>query len=234
MSDTRGLVIVGDSSFAEVAHEYLTEDSDYQVAAFAVERAHLTRGTLLGLPVVALEDLAQAFPPDGHEVYVAVVYGELNRLRTRLVETVDAMGYNLASYVSSHARVSPSAKMGRHCFIFEDNVIQPYVNIGDNVVFWSGNHIGHHSTIGDNCFISSHVVVSGHCEIGDNCFFGVNSATADNVRIAKDCWIGPGVTITANTVAGNLFPAAKVEAARASTYRFFKIDPEPCAGASED
>jgi len=223
MKRTKQLVIVGDSSFAEVAHEYFSQESEYRVVAFAVERAFLNREELFGLPVVALEDLAEAFPPAQHAAYVALVYGELNRLRARLMAAVDAMGYELASFISPHARVSPSAKIGDHCFIFEDNVIQPYVTIGDNVVLWSGNHIGHHSSIADNCFISSHVVVSGHCVIGANCFFGVNAAVANDVTIANDCWIGPGVVISTNTEAGQMFPATKAEASRASTYRFFKL-----------
>lgn len=223
MQSGKKLVIVGDSSFAEVAYEYFQQDSGYQVAAFAVERAFLNRDELFGRPVVALEDMADAFPPARHDVYVAVVYSELNRLRTRLVAAVEAMGYGLASFVSPHARVSPSARLGRHCFIFEDNVIQPYVTLGDNVVLWSGNHIGHHSSIGDNVFVSSHVVVSGHCIIGENCFLGVNAAVANDVKIAKDCWIGPGIVISADTEAGQMFPAAKAEPSRASAYRFFKI-----------
>jgi sugar O-acyltransferase (sialic acid O-acetyltransferase NeuD family) len=224
MNQSRRLVIIGDSSFAEVAYEYFSRDSEYQVVAFAVERTFLDREELFGLPVIALEDLEKAFPPADHAAYVALVYGQLNRLRTRLMAAVEGMDYALASFISPHARVSPSAKLGRHCFIFEDNVIQPYVTIGDNVVLWSGNHIGHHSQIGDNCFIASHVVVSGHCEIGENCFLGVNAAVANNIEIAKDCWIGPGVVIGANTQPGQMFPAAKAEATKVSTYRFFKVE----------
>ena len=223
MGSARNLIIVGDSSFAEVAHEYFSRDSDYVVVAFAVERAHLSKGELFGLPVVALEDLSGQYPPERHEVYVALVYSELNRLRTRLLDSVDAMGYGLASYVSPYAWVSASATLGRHCFVFENNVIQPYVTVGDNVVLWSGNHIGHHSRIGDNCFISSHVVVSGHCVIGENSFLGVNSAVANDVQISRDCWIGPGGVISANTEAGQMFPADKAQAAKADTYRFFQI-----------
>jgi sugar O-acyltransferase (sialic acid O-acetyltransferase NeuD family) len=223
MNTNRQLVIVGDSSFAEVAYEYFTHESEYQVAAFAVERAFLTRGELLGLPVIALEDLAATYPPSQYAAYVALVYGEMNRLRTRLMEVVEALGYDLASFISPHARVSPSAKLGRHCFIFENNVIQPHVTIGSNVVLWSGNHIGHHSHIGNNCFIASHVVVSGHCGIGENCFLGVNGAIANNIEVAKDCWIGPGVVIGADTQPGQMFPATKAEASKVSTYRFFKV-----------
>jgi UDP-3-O-[3-hydroxymyristoyl] glucosamine N-acyltransferase len=113
--------------------------------------------------------------------------------------------------------------IGEHCFIFEHNVVQPFVAVGNNVVMWSGNHIGHHSVIGDNCFISSHVVLSGYVDVGQNSFLGVNCAVANNTKIAEDCWIGPGVTITGNTEAGGIYPADKAQISRVSSLRFFKV-----------
>ena len=223
MEKDRRLVIVGDSAFAEVAYEHFTRDSRYEVAAFAVERAFLKRESLLGLPVVAFEDMAERFPATTHEVYVAVVYTQLNRLRARLVSAARNLGYALASFVSSGAKVWPNVSLGEHCFIFEANVVQPFVKIGANVVLWSGNHIGHHSVIGDNVFISSHVVVSGFCDIGENSFLGVNVAVANNVHIGKDCWIGPGVVISQSTKDGELYRSPPGELAKVSAPRFFKI-----------
>ena len=51
------LIIVGDSAFAEIAYEYFTYDSDYEVVAFSVEKAYLKRNRLFGLPAVPFEDL---------------------------------------------------------------------------------------------------------------------------------------------------------------------------------
>ena len=160
MLKKRQLIIVGDSAFAEIAYEYFTHDSDYEVVAFSVERDYLNRESLFGLPVVPFETLEETYAPADHSVYAANVYTQLNRLRTRLCRQAKAKGYQLASYVSSRAFVWPNVEIGEHCFIFEDNTVQPFVKLGDNVVLWSGNHIGHHSMIEDNCFISSHVVVS--------------------------------------------------------------------------
>src|SRR6185437_4243859 len=154
MEKDRNIVIVGASAFAEVAHEYFTHDSRYRVAGFAVERAFLDRGELMGRPMVAIEEIERHFPPAEHDAYVAIVYSQLNRLRTRLAAGVKARGYRLASYVSSRASLWPNVRLGEHCFIFENNVVQPFVTLGSNVVLWSGNHIGHHSAIGDNVFIS--------------------------------------------------------------------------------
>src|SRR5262249_44411276 len=159
MDKDKDLVIVGDSAFAEVAYEYFTHDSPYRVAGFAVERDFLKQDCLFGLPVVALEDVERHFPPTSHAAHVAVVYTQLNRLRARLAANVKARGYALASYVSSRAFVWGNVVLGEHCFVFENNVIQPFARIGDNVVLWSGNHVGHHSVIEENCFVSSHVVI---------------------------------------------------------------------------
>lgn len=223
MPENTNLVIIGDGAFAEVAAEYFREGSEYEVAGFAVERDYLRKTELLGLPVVALEDLETIFRPADHDAFAAITYIGLNRLRTRLAAVAKAKGYRLASFISGHARIAKSARLGEHCFVFEDNVVQPYVTLGDNVVLWSGNHIGHHSEIGDNCFISSHVVVSGYCDIGTSCFFGVNAAIANNLSVAKDCWIGPGVVISADTEVGQMFPAANAAASRVDTHRFFKL-----------
>ncbi len=223
MPNNSKLVIVGDGAFAEVAAEYFGDDSHYEVAGFAVERDYLQRSELLGLPVIALEEMEKIFPPDEHDAFAAITYNELNRLRTRLAAKAKSMGYRLASFISSHARIAKSASLGEHCFIFEDNVVQPYVSIGNNVILWSGNHIGHHGCIGDNCFVSSHVVISGYCNIGQNCFFGVNSAVSNSIDIADDCWIGPGVVISGNTAKGQVFRPHKAEAAKADAYRLFRV-----------
>ena len=220
---SRRLVLVGDSAFAEIAYEYFTHDSPYEVVGFGVERAYRKRDSLFGLPVVDFEDVESRFSPAEHSMFVAVVYSQLNRLRARLFEAGRRKGYAMASYVSSRAFVWPNAQIGEHCFIFEDNTVQPFVAIGYDTILWGGNHIGHHSKIGNHCFISSHVVVSGFVEVGDHVFIGVNATVSNNVRIAKDCWIGPGVTITKDTEEGRLYRPTAAEPATVSAPRFFKV-----------
>jgi sugar O-acyltransferase (sialic acid O-acetyltransferase NeuD family) len=203
VSKSRKLMIVGDSAFAEIAYEYFTHDSEYQVVGFAVERDFWHRDQLFGLPVVALDEAPRRFAPGEHSFHAALVYTQGNRLRARLYRETKALGYVPASYVSSQAFVWRNARLGEHCFVFENNVVQPFVAIGDNCVLWSGNHIGHHSRIRDDCFVSSHVVVSGFCEIGNRCFMGVNSTVANNTTIGDDCVVGAGATVLGDVPAGN-------------------------------
>lgn len=223
MTQPKDLLIVGDSAFAEVAYEYFTHDSAYRVVGFSVERAYLKKPALFGLPVVPLEEVEATFDPAAHSAFVAVTYTQMNRLRARLYQAVKAKGYAPASYVSSRAFVWGNVAVGEHCFIFENNVVQPFVKLGDNVILWSGNHVGHHSTVGDNCFISSHVVLSGYVAVGENCFLGVNSAVANNRTVGRDCWVGPGVVLTGDAPDGSLYGAPKAEPSRVGSLRFFRV-----------
>lgn len=218
------LIIVGDSLFAEIAYEYFTHDSTYEVVAFAVEREYRERDELFGLPIIDFESITERFPPSEHSVYVALVYTQLNRLRARLAAASKELGYPLASYVSSAAFVWRNVQLGEHCFVFENNVVQPFVRIGDNVVLWSGNHIGHHSRIRDNCFISSHVVISGSVDIGENSFLGVNSTLVNDITIGCDTWLGPNVTLTRDVAPGSVYRPARSELRAGSSYKLFGVE----------
>jgi len=223
MDKTRKLVIVGDSAFAEIAREYFDADTGYEVVAFAVETPFLKRETLHGLPVLPFETLEERLDPARHDVFVACTYTQLNRLRQRLAADAKARGYKLASYVSPRAFVWKNVELGEHCFVFEDNTVQPFVRIGENVVLWSGNHVGHHTAIEPHVFVSSHVVISGFCSIGAHSFLGVNATIANNVKVGADNWIGPNVAVMKDTPEGALFKTEQPEPARVSALRFFRV-----------
>ena len=223
MKKNKKLVIIGDSAFAEVAYECFSRDSDYEVVGFSVESAYLKQDSLFGLPVVAFETIHEKFSPQQVDFFAAVAYTRLNRLRTRLYQAALVKGYRPASYISSRAFVWPNAEIGEHCFIFEDNTLQPFVKIGNNVILWSGNHIGHHSVIQDHCFIASQVVISGFCTIGRYTFIGVNATVVNNLRIGEDNWIGPGVLLVRDTAPDQIFKIAQPPPAKIGARHFFKV-----------
>lgn len=220
----RRLILLGDGPFAEVAFEYFTHDTTYEVVAFSVERSYLRRDRLFDRPVVPFEDLESLYPPAEHSFYAALVYTQLNRLRTRFYQQAKGRGYSPASYVSPRAFVWRNVELGEHCFIFENNVVQPFVRVGANVVLWSGNHIGHHSRIGSNCFISSHVVVSGNCDVGESCFLGVNCTLIDSIRLGRDSLIGAGALVTREVTENQLVKGSPGEVAKVGARAYFKVN----------
>ena len=217
------LVIFGVGDISQLAHFYFTEDSNYEVVAFAVDAAYLKAPIFCGLPVVAFEDVAHVYPPDRHDFFIALSYSKLNALRKEKYLAAKALGYKLASFISSQATLLSRLPVGENCFIFEDNTIQPFVNIGNNVTLWSGNHIGHHSVIKDHCFISSHVVISGGVEIGEQCFIGVNSTLRDHIKMGDRCVIGAGSLLLADAEAEGVYVGSATERSRVPSSRLKKI-----------
>lgn len=202
------IVIFGAGDIAELAHFYFSTEAGRTVAAFTVDRDFLPSGQeICGLPVVPWEDVDATYPPEDHDLFVAVSYAQLNQLRAAKVAEARSKGYTLSSYVSRRATILTQYPIGENAFILEDNTIQPFVRIGRNVTLWSGNHIGHHAVIEDDCFITSHVVISGGVRIGARSFIGVNSTLRDHITIGEDCIVGAGSILLASAEPKSVFRA---------------------------
>jgi len=193
------VIIFGTGGFAEVVHYYLTNDSSFTIAAFTANSSMITKNQLFDLPVVPFENIEEIYPPEKFSMFIAVGYLKVNKTRADICKQAKEKGYDLISYVNSKATTWNDLDIGENCFIFENNVIQPFTKIGNDVIMWSGNHIGHHTKIGDHCFITSHVVVSGNVDVGSYCFLGVNSTIRDSIKIGSECVIGAGSVILDDT-----------------------------------
>ena len=194
------VVVFGTGQLADIAHVLLEHDSPYRVAAFTVDADHLPpQKTHRGLPLTAFEELPESYPNEKFRLFIPISAKRMNRLREEKYTAAKQMGYRCISYISSHATVLPESRIGENCFIFENNVIQPFAKIGDNVVLWSGNHIGHHSEIKSHNFLTSHIVVSGNVTIEPYCYLGVNATLRDGITIASGTIIGAGALVLKDT-----------------------------------
>jgi sugar O-acyltransferase (sialic acid O-acetyltransferase NeuD family) len=219
----KALIIFGAGDIAQLAHVYFSTDSAYEVVAFTVDADYIVGSEFCGCPLIPFEEIASRYPPQGHDMFVALSYSKLNEIRREKYVGAKTLGYRLASYVSSHATVLNDGRIGENCFILEDNTIQPFVTIGNNVTLWSGNHIGHHSTIHDHCFIASHVVVSGGVEIGEGCFIGVNATLRDHIKVGNKCVVGAGTLLLADADPEGVYIGQATERAKVPSTRLKKI-----------
>ncbi len=216
------LVIFGTGQIAELAHHYFTNDSDHEVVAFTVDGAYLTNDRMAGLPVCSFEELAHAFGPEDHAMFVALSYARMNALRAERLAAVRAAGYATARYISSRAAVAHPHLIGDHCFVLENATVQPFTSLGDNVFVWSSSHVGHHGKIGDNAFIST-CVIAGNVTIGANAFVGVGATVRDNVRIGERCMIGAGALILSDCADDGVYTGVASERARVPSSRLRKL-----------
>ena len=205
------LIIFGAGDIAKLAHYYFSCDSEYEVTGFTVDKEYMTSDIFLGLPVVDFEEIVECCPSATHEMFIALSYAKMNRVRAQKYFKAKEMGYELATYVSSRCTFLSDKPVGDNCFILEDNTIQPFVEIGNNVTLWSGNHIGHDSVIEDHCFLASHIVVSGNVRINQYCFIGVNATLRNSITIARETLVGAGAIIMKDTVKKGVYVPEKTE-----------------------
>ena len=212
------VIIFGVQDFAELAHFYLELDTEHHVVGFTVHEKYLNLFEFKGLPVTPFETIQDLYPPSDYKLFAPLSPLRMNSLRETVYKEGKSKGYDFISYISSKATYY-GTPVGENCFIFENNVIQPFTAIGNNTILWSGNHLGHHSLIKDHCFISSQVVISGHVTIENNCFLGVNSTIVDGINLAPNTYIGAGAMIGSDTKECGVYPAVKSELSKVPSNR---------------
>jgi acetyltransferase-like isoleucine patch superfamily enzyme len=126
------VVLFGIGQNAEVAHTYLTYDSPYEISAFTVDSDWIDKDNFHNLPVVPFERIESLYTPEKYKMFIPISYTDINKLRKRKYFEAKEKGYQFISYICSKATTWPGLEVGDNCFIFEDNVIQPYAKIGEN------------------------------------------------------------------------------------------------------
>lgn len=208
------LIIFGAGTFSSLAAYSLAHDAGREVAAFCVDRDFVGSGMHEGLPLVAFDLLAKSFPPADHDILIPLGWTKMNAVRQERCIQAKAMGYRIASYVSSRACVWRELRVGENVFIYEQSIVQPFVRLGENVTVRAGANLGHHSTVGNHSFIASSVVTGGNVSIGERCFIGLGAVLRDGIRIGDRCFIGAGAVVIGDTDPDGVYvgnPARKLE-----------------------
>ncbi len=217
------VILFGAGKIADVAYFQLTNDSPHEVIAFTVDGEYIAQKEKWGVPIIAFENILNAYPPDEFKMLVAVGYQDLNRFRARKYEEAKVKGYELISYISSRASNFSRVEIGDNCMVLENAVLQPCSKLGNNVFFWNGNHLGHHARIEDHCYVAGQVVISGAAVIEPYCFLGVNATIGHEVTIGRESFIGAGTLVTKDATPKSVYIVADTPKFRLDSDWFLKL-----------
>ncbi|MCP4370161.1 MAG: acetyltransferase [Deltaproteobacteria bacterium] len=215
-------IMIGNSITAEILYDLIKDDSRYQVEAFSVDEEFITEKKLLGLDVIALENLASMYDTLIYKIIIAVGYGNINRNREALFHKVNNFGFETITYVHQDAKIF-SKELGKGSIIMPGAVLEPYTKIGANTVIWSNCTIAHHAVIEENCWIASGSVVSGEARIGKNTFMGVNSTIVNKVTVSEYNIIGAHTLVSKNTKPNEVYLARSGEKHRFNSQEYTKF-----------
>jgi sugar O-acyltransferase (sialic acid O-acetyltransferase NeuD family) len=214
------IVIFGAGRGADIAHRYISKDTDHSVSGFTVDDHCFDANEFKGLPVVKFSDAEKMFPSCEFKMFAPLGSQNMNKLRYEKFKACKEKGYELISYVSSTIPFASDLDIGENCFILENNSINFDVKIGDNVTIWSGNQIGDNSIVFEHCWISSHVCIAGSVIIKPFTFVGINASISNNVIVEEENFIGANALITKNTAVKDVYIVAQTPKAAFPSDKF--------------
>jgi len=217
------IILFGAGKIAEVILYFFRNHSDRQVVACTADREFLPAAPWNGLPVVDFSTVKESHPPGEYDLFVALGYQDLNRLRAKKCEEARAMGYTLPSYIHPDSGLPLDCEYGDNCFVMTSALVHPRVRLGNNVFVWSGAMVGHHSVVGDNCWLTSCCNVSGVVTLGKNCFLAVNSTIAHAVQVGDNCFIGANALVTKCTDDAEVYLAESTKPFRLNSNQFLRM-----------
>jgi FlaA1/EpsC-like NDP-sugar epimerase len=77
------IIIFGSGDIAQIAKYYFDIDSDHEVVGFTLDSPYIKKETFEGLPVYPFEEIEKIFPPSEYQMFIAIAYGDMNRLREK-------------------------------------------------------------------------------------------------------------------------------------------------------
>ena len=113
----KDLIIFGTGKIADIVFYYAQSECGFNVKAFCVDEEFKTSEHFNGLPVISFQSALSKYPPVSHDMFVAVGYQDLNRLRERKCDQAREKGYELVSIISPEAKLPQNVTTGWNCFI---------------------------------------------------------------------------------------------------------------------
>jgi len=177
------LVVFGIGEFPQMVAHHFEREAGFQIAGFTAHERFVKSPRLGDLPLAPFESLSEMFPPTEHQIFVALESGRQNLARAEVLEEALAMGYSPASFISPSAEISSGAKIGKHCLVLEQAIVQYGAEIGANNIILAKSFFGQNCRVGANNYFASDFFADRHSRIGSYCVFGSRVAVAESVAV---------------------------------------------------
>lgn len=194
-----GIVVIGASGHAKVCIELL-QAMGHRVA-YCVEATD-GPATCVGIPVLKGDTHLAELRKQGYsQVFVAV---GANRVRQRLANTAQSLGYSLVNAVSPLSIISPSAKLGKGVAVMAGVIVNAETIIGDLAIINTGACVDHDCHIGKAAHIAPQCGLAGNVTVGAGSFLGIGCKVTPEVTIGENVTIGAGGVVVSDIASETL------------------------------
>jgi len=193
------LVVFGLGPFATAFAELVRDEGDLEPVAFCVDRPYATKSEHEGLPVVAMDELTDRYPPSTCRALVPLGFLRMMGLRAEACDRLEALGYRLTPWISRRAAVWSRLEPGPNTIILPGATVLPFARLGRDVSVRPNVVVSHHCEIEDHVTLANGVVLGGSSRIGANSWVGLGAVIRDKVTIAPRTFVGAGAVVTSDT-----------------------------------
>ena len=217
------IILFGKGKIADVILASIKYIGIQEVAAITIDKEYLNSKSWNGLDIVPFDEVNIFYPPEEFDMFVAIGYHQLNKIREEKYAEAKNKGYKLINIVEPNILNKYQLNLGDNCFIMPNSNIHPKVKIGNNVFIWSGALVGHHSVISDNVWITSAANIASDVLIGSNSFIGLNATITNSISIGNDNFIGANTLITKSSEDGQVFLPNASKAISLNSSQFLRL-----------
>ena len=181
------VVIIGAGPHSKVIIDILTERSEYEIVGLTDQNPE---GFVLGYKVLGTDEILLELKHNGVEA-AFVALGN-NRVRKKMFDYANGLGFEMINAISQNAIISRFVKLGKGLAIMPGAVINASSMIGNGCIINTNASIDHDCRVSDFVHIAPGCAVSGSTSIGEGSFLGTGSRVIDKINIGKNVLVGSG------------------------------------------
>jgi sugar O-acyltransferase (sialic acid O-acetyltransferase NeuD family) len=148
-----------------------------------------------GLPVFHGDQLKQVFEAGVQGVATEIASASV---RLRIRDRLDEIGMPIVTVIHPQAFVSPSATIGRGCFIKAGAIVETNSLVGDMCIIDNGVVVAHDNKMEPAVHLAPGVSTGGSVRIGSGTVVGVGSSIASGITVGENCIVSVGTAVTRN------------------------------------
>ncbi|GAA1467548.1 hypothetical protein [Microbacterium thalassium] len=192
------VVINGTGSLGRMVFHLLDGDERYRVRAFTAAPRWCEAESLLGVPVVAHDDVVGRYPPD--DVVCLSVLGGLGGWTARRdhLEVMRERGYRHANYVHPSAVVQGRQEWGANNIVFPFCTVGFGGRMGDDNILREKVYLGHDHRVGDHAFFGVDCTVGGGLSLGTGAYLAMSTTVTNDIAIGEGAFVGIGSLVLAD------------------------------------
>ncbi len=123
-------------------------------------------------------------------------------IRIQLFDKLKQLNARFATVISTHAYVSPFAKLEEGTIVMHGAVVQYNASIGANCIINDKALIEHDAKVGMHCHISTGAILNGDVTVMNNVFIGSGTIVKNGITIAENVVVGAGSNVL-NSISAN-------------------------------